>query len=82
MDTKLLLTITVPSGVLVNTEADSVSLPGTEGAFTVLNSHAPLIASLAAGDIVYVAGSEIKRQRVEKGFVRVLNNKVEACVEG
>lgn len=81
MNTTLLLTITVPNGVLVNMEVESVSLPGTEGAFMVLSSHAPLIASLTAGDIVYVVGSEIKRQRIEKGFVRVLNNKVEASIE-
>ncbi len=80
MNTPLLLTLTSPSGVLVNTEVQSVSLPGSEGAFTVLSSHAPLISSLEAGDIVYVVGNESKRQSIKGGFVRVLNNKVEVSV--
>lgn len=81
MGTPLLLTLTSPSGVLVNTEVESVSFPGSEGAFTVLNSHAPLIASLEPGDIIYVVGNERQRQSIKGGFVRVLDNKVEACIE-
>lgn len=81
MNTPLLLTITAPNGVLVKTKVESVSLPGTEGSFTVLSCHAPLIASLTAGDIVYVVEGESQRQKIERGFVRVLNNNVEACIE-
>ena len=81
MDKSLLLTVTTPGGVLVNAEVESVSFPSTEGAFTVLSSHAPLIASLESGDIVYVVGNESQRQSIKGGFVRVLNNKVEACIE-
>ena len=43
----ILLTVTTSGGVLVNTHVESVSLPGSEGAFTVLNNHAPLVASLS-----------------------------------
>ncbi|MCR5434299.1 MAG: hypothetical protein K6F20_07905 [Bacteroidaceae bacterium] len=81
MNMPILLTVTTSGGVLVNTHVESVSLPGSEGAFTVLNSHAPLVASLTAGDIVYAVGGETRSQKIERGFVRVLNNKVEACVE-
>lgn len=80
-DKSLHLSITALAGQIVNAEVESVSLPGTEGAFTVLYDHAPLIASLTGGEIVFVTGGAEQRQKIAGGLVRVLDNKVEACIE-
>jgi len=81
MKKSLTLSLIAPSGLLVEKEVEKVFLPGSEGAFEVLIDHAPLIASLNAGDIVYVSNGEEQRQTIKTGFVRVLQNKVEACIE-
>ena len=75
----MILSILTPEGELLQKETERVTLPGSVGSFTVLKNHAPLIAALNAGDIVYVEDGEEKSQRIEGGFVRVLNNKVEVC---
>lgn len=75
------LSIIAPSGLICQTEADSVSLPGELGMFTVLKNHAPLMSSLTKGEVVYVENGEERRLRVLGGFVRVYNNQIEVAVE-
>ena len=78
----MLLTIVTPSETVCNTEVESVTLPSVEGSFTVLHSHAPIIAQLRGGDVTYVeeSGNE-NRVTIKSGFVRVVNDNVEVCVE-
>ncbi len=75
------LAIISPHGVVCHTEAESVTLPGSEGSFTILRNHAPIMAVLVKGDIVYKNGGEEYRVAVTSGFVNVAHNKVEVCVE-
>merc|ERR1712194_521785 len=50
---KLLLTLASPHEALAVRKAiESVSLPGTEGVFTVTNSHSQVVSQLQAGPIV------------------------------
>lgn len=77
----LRLTIAAPEGVVFEGEVESVSLPGTLGAFTVLPMHAPLISSLAGGKIVYVRGGQPSELEVSSGFVEVRQDVVAVCVE-
>lgn len=53
-----------------------VTFPGTGGRFTVLDHHAPLIATLASGEISYDNGSEISVFPVKGGIVEVCDNRV------
>ena len=78
----MLLTIVAPWGNVCKTTVESVTLPSVEGSFTVLHSHAPIIAQLRDGDVTYVeeSGKE-NRVTIESGFVRVVNDNVEVCVE-
>ena len=75
----LRLVIVSPSGEL----SALPIFPGEAGAFTVLPGHAPLVSGLAAGEIVYAEsdGGEEHRLGIAGGFVRVLRDEVEACVE-
>lgn len=75
------LTIVAPSGTLCSTTTDKVSFPGTVGRFTVLRDHAPLIAGLTSGEIVYTDGEGDVRLPIRSGCVRVFENRIEACVE-
>ena len=77
----MVLSILTPEGELLQKETERVTLPGSEGSFTMLRNHAPLIAALNAGDIAYLEDGEEKCQRIEGGFVRVLDNKVEVCAK-
>ena len=75
------LHIVSPEGTLVETTVSAVTLPGTLCPFEVLKNHAPLISSLAKGEIVYISGGKESRIPIAEGFVEVRNNQVDVCVE-
>lgn len=61
--------------------AQSVTLPGTLGAFTVLDHHASLISTLAPGKIVYKNPSgEEHFIDVPGGLADIDNNVVSVCI--
>ena len=66
---------------LASCKVDSVELPGTLGRFEVLPDHAPLLSSLAPGDIVFTADGRTERVAIRGGFVEVAHNHVSVCVE-
>ena len=62
-------------------EANSVTLPGELGSFTVLKNHAPLISVLTKGVVRYTTseGKE-SEQEIEGGIADVNNNVISVCV--
>ena len=76
------LDILTPEKKVYSGEATSVTLPGTEGWFQVLNNHALLISSLKAGIIKFRTANGETRVNAKEGFVEVLKNKVTVLVEG
>lgn len=76
------LDILTPEKKVFSGEADSVSFPGTAGAFQVLNHHAPLISSLKEGKVKVRTKKEDLLFNIKSGFVEVLKNKVTVLVEG
>lgn len=75
------LVIVSPLRTLYSAEVDKVSFPGSIGTFTVLTGHAPLISSLRKGTIVYSSNGRQLSTDIKSGVVKVLNNKITACVE-
>lgn len=69
------------SEILFKGDAESVTLPGVMGSFTVLKNHASLISVLKSGSIVYKrpGGEEISVD-IKGGLVDVDNNVVSVCV--
>lgn len=62
-------------------EAQSVTLPGTLGAFTVLDHHASLISTLAAGKIAYKDRDGAEHvMEVPGGLADIDNNVVSVCI--
>jgi F-type H+-transporting ATPase subunit epsilon len=65
--------LVTPEKRLLSETAYMVVVPGTEGDFGVLASHAPLMATVRDGElIVYSApGTVTRRIRIEGGFAEV-----------
>lgn len=76
------LEIVTPDKELYSGEASLVQLPGIDGLFEILNSHAPLISALKKGKVKVVNGQdETLFFEVRGGVVEVLNNKVLVLAE-
>ena len=60
---------------------DSVLVPGTKGAFEILNNHAPIISSLQTGKVEYAVNGVRNQIQITGGFVEVQKNVVSLCVE-
>lgn len=75
------LTIISSHSILFSGDADSVTLPGVKGSFTVLNNHAPLISVLTTGVISCKMKDGVMKQiDVKGGLVDVADNKIAVCV--
>ena len=62
-------------------QARSVTLPGSVGAFTVLDRHASLISTLAAGNIVYKDEQDREHTiEVPGGIADIDRNVVAVCI--
>ena len=76
------LEIISPQGAVLQKEITQVSLPGTVGAFTVLNNHAPIISTLREGKVSCQTNEKTEEEfTIEKGVVEVKKNKVMVFVE-
>ena len=65
------LTIVTPERPLVDTEVDSVIVPGQEGEFGVLPAHEPFLAAIAAGVVRYTSNGTSSELKVGGGFAEV-----------
>ncbi|MCQ2083366.1 MAG: ATP synthase F1 subunit epsilon [Bacteroidaceae bacterium] len=73
--------ILTPSQMLYEGQAESVSLPGSAGRFTVLSGHAPIISSLVKGKVVCKGANGTVEYMANSGFVEVKNNEISICIE-
>jgi F-type H+-transporting ATPase subunit epsilon len=61
-----------PERLLVSAEVEQVLVPGSEGDFTMLSHHAPLLTGLRPGLLeIGVSGAELRRYFVRGGFAEV-----------
>lgn len=75
------LTIVTPEQRVLSVQADEVRLPGVVGSFGVLPGHTPLVAALAAGELIYLSGGTAHRYAVGEGFAEVSDDRVRVLVE-
>ena len=77
--------VITPDEKIYEGEVDSASFPGSDGAFQVLNNHAPFITTLGKGDMKFVKTVNKKPQEthilVEGGVVEVLQNHITVLAE-
>ncbi len=60
-----------PERKLASLEASEVEIPGSEGDFTAMPDHAPVLTTLRPGLLKVKAGSDVTEYVVTGGFVEV-----------
>jgi F-type H+-transporting ATPase subunit epsilon len=65
------LEIVSPERLVISETVTSVTVPGSEGYFTVLGDHAPLMTTLKPGFITVVAASGTQSIYIEGGFAEI-----------
>ena len=63
--------IVSPERLILSEEAGAVSVPGSEGYFTVMGDHAALLTTLKPGFVTVDEGGDAHRYYVEGGFADV-----------
>lgn len=70
------LAIVTPVRSVVDTEADLVVAPGSEGELGILPGHAPLLVALKPGVVSYDEGGRTTRMVIGGGFAEVTQDHV------
>ena len=75
------LEIVSPEKIIYSGKAESVTLPGASGSFTILDRHAPIISALDKGKVSYRVEGKDTEIPTSGGFVEEKNNIVSVCIE-
>ena len=67
----MILEIVSPEAKLFKGEVTSVTLPGVDGSFQILNHHAAIVSILKEGNIKIVATNFAFSKETESNFVRI-----------
>jgi F-type H+-transporting ATPase subunit epsilon len=76
----MILEIITPENKLYSGEVDMVTLPGVDGSFQLLNNHAPIVSTLAAGT-VRITESKSSAGEAHDSVVRDSRNDKELSLE-
>ena len=79
------LEILTPERKLFSGNVYGIQLPGISGSFEVLEKHAPLVSALGAGNVKVLndkSGNNNTINKINGGFMEVINNRVVVLVEG
>ncbi len=71
------LEIITPDKKVFEGDVEIVTLPGINGSFQVLKDHAPLVSTLAKGELI----ADKNTFKIDGGVVEVLKNKVLVLAE-
>jgi F-type H+-transporting ATPase subunit epsilon len=75
------LEIITPDKKVYGGEVEAVTFPGTQGQFQILKDHAPIVSTLAKGDLVIEASGKKETLVVDGGVVEVSKNKILVLAE-
>jgi F-type H+-transporting ATPase subunit epsilon len=67
----MILEIVSPEATLFQGEVTSVSLPGVNGSFQILNNHAPIVSILKQGSVKITATNFTMNPDVAQKFTKV-----------
>lgn len=76
------LTIITPDQPVFEGDITSVTVPGSAGAFEVLENHAPIVSTLESGKITVRTGKGEETIHIIGGVVEVISNNVTVLAEG
>jgi F-type H+-transporting ATPase subunit epsilon len=77
----LALEVATPTRLVIAETVDEVVIPGSQGYFGVLPGHAPLLATLGIGELMYRKGTQQSHLALTGGFAEVRNDKVIVLAE-
>ena len=75
MSDKFTVEIISPDKLILNSDANEVTIPSYEGQMGILKDHIPLITFLRPG-VISIKNQEEKKYFVEEGTVEFSNNKL------
>jgi F-type H+-transporting ATPase subunit epsilon len=75
------LEIITPETSVFDGEVDTVILPGKNGSFQLLKDHAPMVSTLAKGELIYEVAGKKESMIVDGGVIEVSKNKVLVLAE-
>ena len=75
------LEILTPELKIYSGDITLVSLPGTKGSFEIMNNHAPLISTLASGNIKVIdTAGQVLHFTIKRGVAECLDNQIHLLV--
>jgi F-type H+-transporting ATPase subunit epsilon len=77
----LALEVATPTRLVIAETVDEVVIPGSQGYFGVLTGHAPLLATLGIGELMYRKGTSQFHLALTGGFAEVRDDKVIVLAE-
>ena len=72
----MILEIVTPEATLIKTEVDSVSVPGVNGEFQMLNNHAAIVSVLSEGKVTFKVADIHIHEEYQSKFETVNNEYV------
>jgi len=81
MAAKIAFDLVSPEKLLLSTQADMVTVPGTEGYMGVMAGHSPVVTTLRAGMIDVNVGSKDDRYFIRGGFAEIGPTKITVLAE-
>jgi F-type H+-transporting ATPase subunit epsilon len=76
------LEIITPEANIFSGEVTSVTLPGLDGMFQVLNNHAPIISSLRAGEVKMEVEGKLDTTKLNQNVNVDKNNTLRVTIKG
>lgn len=77
----MFLEIVTPEQVILSSEVTSVTVPGVNGAFQILDHHAPIVSLLREGN-VKIEGNATLNKEAEARFTKDQNNHLVLPIKG
>ena len=77
----MILEIITTEKIFFRGQVEMVNLPGSNGQFSVLQNHAPMIAMVSPGTVHFRTGQKDQNVLISSGFVRIHHNVITVCVE-
>jgi F-type H+-transporting ATPase subunit epsilon len=81
LPTRINLTVVTRERKIIESEADEVVLPATDGEIGILPGHTPLLTTLRIGEMRYRAAGRVHRMVLSWGFAEVLPDRVIVLAE-
>ena len=72
----LQISIVTPEKIILDTQADEIIIPTTQGEITVLPEHVPLVSQVGPGELVIKKGNSSEHLAVMGGFLEVSKDTV------